>query len=123
VNCDDVLTAGTTVKGHVPKVSDYSLLDAAVARPQATVIGLDAYADDLTKAEALLQSLPRNHALVDRNKHTAWAAAQAFLHINRIELCDLDVGDAEEFMNTVATDSSMNVDHIARIFACYATKT
>jgi death-on-curing protein len=63
------------VRGHVPKVSDYSLLDADVARPQETVFGLDAYAGDLTEAAALLQSLTRNHAFVEGNKRTAWAAA------------------------------------------------
>ncbi|MGB3230119.1 MAG: Fic family protein, partial [Mycobacterium sp.] len=55
------------------------LLDAAVARPQATVFGVDAYPQVWDKAAALLQSLARNHALVDRNKRTAWAAAWTFL--------------------------------------------
>lgn len=40
-----------------------------------TVFGLDAYPTLLTKAAALMKSLARNHALLDGNKRTAWAAA------------------------------------------------
>jgi death on curing protein len=110
---EDVLTAGAAAVGQVLKVSDYGLLDAAVVRPRATVFGLDAYPDDLAKAAALLQSIARNHALVDGNKRTAWAAAWTFLYINGTELGEFDVDDAEEFMNAVATNATMTVDHIA----------
>jgi death-on-curing protein len=101
---EDVLTAGSIAFGSELKVRDYGLLDAAVARPQATVFGVDAYPDVRDKAAALLQSLARNHALVDGNKRTAWASAWTFLHINGDELApDFDVDRAEELMNTVAT--------------------
>lgn len=40
---DDVLTAGSIAFGGELQVRDYGLLDAAVARPQATVFGVDAY--------------------------------------------------------------------------------
>lgn len=72
------------------------------SRPQATVFSVDAYTDNFTKAAALLQSLARNHAFVDGNKRTAWAAAWTFLHINGIPLGDFDVDDAEVFMNDAA---------------------
>ena len=68
---DDVLTAGSIAFGGELKVRDYGLLDAAVARPQATVFGIDAYPQVWDKAAALLQLLARNHALVDGNKRTA----------------------------------------------------
>lgn len=101
---DDVLTAGSIAFGGELTVRDYGLLDAAVARPQSTVFGVDAYPRIWDKAAALLQSLARNHALVDGNKRTAWAAAWTFLHINGFELpADFDVDRAEEFMNDVAT--------------------
>jgi death-on-curing protein len=101
---DDVLTAGSIACGQELTVRDYGLLDAAVARPQATVFGVDAYPTAWDKAAAMLQSLARNHALVDGNKRTAWAAAWTFLHINGFELAaDFDVDRAEEFMNEVAT--------------------
>ena len=117
---DDVLVAGAIAVGNPLQVSDYGLLDAAIARPKATVFGLDAYPDDFTKAAALLQSLARNHALVDGNKRTAWAAAWTFLHINGIELAaDFDVDDAEAFMNQVATDADFAVSGIASKLSSY----
>jgi len=114
------LIAGAIAVGNPLQVSDYGLLDAAIARPKATVFGLDAYPDDFTKAAALLQSLARNHALVDGNKRTAWAAAWTFLHINGIELAaDFDVDDAEAFMNQVATDADFAVSGIASKLSSY----
>jgi death on curing protein len=110
---DDVLTAGAAAVGHALTVGDYGLLDAAVARPQATAFGVDAYPDDFAKAAALLQSLARNPAFVDGNKRTAWAAAWTFLHINGIELGDFDVDDAEVFMNEVAVDGTSPLEYIA----------
>jgi death-on-curing protein len=115
---DDVLTAGAAV-GEILKVSDYGLLDAAVARPRTTVFGLDAYPDDFAKAAALLQSLARNHAFVDGNKRTAWAAAWTFLYINGVELGDFDVDDAELFMNDVATKGDIDIDYIAAKLSSY----
>lgn len=117
---DDVLTAGAAAVGQILTVSDYGLLDAAVARPRATVFGVDAYPDLLAKAAALMQSVARNHALVDGNKRTAWAAAWTFLYINGIELGEFDVDDAEEFVNAVSTDAAMSVDSIADKLASYA---
>lgn len=101
---DDVLTAGSIAFGGELKVRDYGLLDAAVARPQTTVFGVDAYPEISDKAAAFLESLGRNRALVDGNKRTAWAAAWTFLHINGFELAaDFDVDRAEDLMNEVAT--------------------
>ncbi|OBA75969.1 death-on-curing protein [Mycobacterium sp. 1554424.7] len=117
---DDVLTAGAAAVGQILTVSDYGLLDAAVARPRATVFGVDAYPDHLSKAAALMQSLARNHALADGNKRTAWAAAWTFLYINGIELGEFNVDDAEEFVNSVATDAAMSIDSIANKLASYA---
>lgn len=118
---DDVLTAGAAAVGQDPKVADYGLLDAAVARPQATVYGVDAYADLFTKAAALLQSLARDHALVDGNKRTAWAAAWTLLFINGTELdANYDVDDAEALMNSVATQGQLRVEDISIGLASYA---
>ncbi|WP_283610992.1 type II toxin-antitoxin system death-on-curing family toxin [Mycolicibacterium poriferae] len=112
---EDVLMAGAAAVGIEVRVADYGLLDAAVARPQATAFGVDAYPDLFTKAAALLQSLARNHALVDGNKRTAWAAAWTFLFINGIELPpDFDVDHAEDFMNSVATQGDLELVELAR---------
>jgi death-on-curing protein len=117
---DDVLTVGASAFGAALTVGDYGLLDAAIARPQATAFGVDAYADHFTKAAALLQSLARNHAFVDGNKRTAWASAWVFLHINGIELGDFDVDDAEVFMNDVASRGDLDIDFIATKLVGYA---
>jgi death-on-curing protein len=111
---EDVLTASAAALGHVPDVADYGLLDSAVARPSSTVLGLDAYPSLFTKAAALLQSLARNHALVDGNKRTAWAASWTFLMINGRELApSYDVDAAEKLMLDVATGRAQSVDDIA----------
>jgi death on curing protein len=118
---DDVLIASATAVGNLLQVRDYGLLDAAIARPKATVFGLDAYPDNFTKAAALLQSLARNHAFVDGNKRTAWAAAWTFLHVNGVELAvEFDVDGAEAFMNQVATDPDLAVDVVASTLSGYA---
>jgi death-on-curing protein len=73
--------AERTLGTDVP-VRDHGLLESALARPQATASGEDAYAGLEGKAAALLHSLARNHALVDGNKRLALAATIAFLGIN-----------------------------------------
>ena len=118
---DDVLVAGAYAMGRACEVDDYGLLDAAVARPQATAFGVDAYPGLYAKASALLQSLARNPALVDGNKRTAWASAWTFLHINGIELApDFDVDAAELFMNNVEQRGELSVDDIAATLASFA---
>ena len=73
--------AERTLGSDVP-VRDHGLLESALARPQATAFGVDAYASLEEKAAALLHSLARNHALVDGNKRLALAATIAFLGLN-----------------------------------------
>ncbi|MDP9182327.1 MAG: Fic family protein [Actinomycetota bacterium] len=63
-------------------VRDFGLLESALARPQATVFGQDAYLDLHVKAGALLHSLCSHLALVDGNKRLAWAATVVFLYLN-----------------------------------------
>ncbi|MEU2055091.1 type II toxin-antitoxin system death-on-curing family toxin [Streptomyces bungoensis] len=81
------------------EVRDYGLLDSALARPQSSVFGQDAYPDVWQKAAALMESLARNHALVDGNKRIAWYATWVFLHMNGHPLdSDFDVDEAERFV-------------------------
>ena len=63
-------------------VRDHGLLESALARPQTTVFGDDAYPSVEEKAAALLHSIARNHALVDGNKRLALAGTIAFLGLN-----------------------------------------
>lgn len=118
---DDVLVAAAAALGAVPGVSDYGLLDSAVARPASTVFGLDAYPDLFTKAAALMQSIARNHALIDGNKRTAWAAAWTFLTINGIELAPTyEIDAAESLVIDVATGVEDSVDRIAESLTAFA---
>ena len=82
LDLDDLLVIGRDAVGGEVVVRDYGLLESALARPQTTVFGADAYPDLLTKAAALLHSLARNHALVDGNKRLAWLATYVFLDVN-----------------------------------------
>ncbi len=81
-------------------VRDYGLLEAALARPQATAFGKDAYPDLDAKAAALLHSIARNHALIDGNKRLALAAVIAFYGLN---------GRRLTFTNDAAYELVMNV--------------
>jgi death-on-curing protein len=100
-------------------VTDYLDRDD-VLTAGSIAFGVDAYPELWDKAAALLQSLARNHALVDGNKRTAWAAAWTFLHINGFQLAeDFDVDRAEEFMNDVAT-RDCDLSDIAAALAAFA---
>ena len=49
-----------------------------------------------------MESLARNHCLVDGNKRMAWAATKLFLLFNDVYLRVVDVDDAELFVVAVA---------------------
>jgi death on curing protein len=82
LDLDDLLEIARRAVGDEVAVRDYGLLESALARPRASVFGEDAYPDLHLKAAALLQSLARNHALIDGNKRLAWTACRTFLAIN-----------------------------------------
>lgn len=83
-------------------VRDYGLLEAALARPRATVFGKDAYATLDAKAAALLHSLARNHALIDGNKRLALAALIAFYGLNGRRLTLTNDGAYDLVMSVAA---------------------
>ena len=82
LDLEDLLALARRILGDPPPVRDIGLLASAVARPQASVFGQDAYPDIWTKASALLQSIVSNHALVDGNKRLGWLATAVFLNLN-----------------------------------------
>lgn len=79
---EDLLQIARRTLGRDPDVRDHGLLEAALARPRASVLGEDAYRDLSAKAAALLHSLARHHALIDGNRRLALAATVAFLGVN-----------------------------------------
>lgn len=79
---DELLRGARVVVGDDLAVRDLGLLDSALARPQTTVFGEDAYPSFHEKAAALLHSLVSNHGLVDGNKRIAFAATRVFARLN-----------------------------------------
>jgi len=86
LDLDDIVELATQLIGDPPPIRDIGLLGSAVARPQTTAFGEDAYPDIWTKASALLQSIVGNHALVDGNKRLGWLSTAVFLEINGVSV-------------------------------------
>lgn len=83
---EELLHVATRTLGADPQVRDSGLLESALARPQASAFGEDAYPTIHQKAAALLHSIARNHALLDGNKRLALAATIAFYGMNGTRL-------------------------------------
>lgn len=79
---DELLYVAERAVGGRVQVRDVGMLEAAAARPGASAFGEDAYPTLEAKAAALVESLARNHALVDGNKRLALAGLIAFLGVN-----------------------------------------
>jgi death-on-curing protein len=118
---EQALRVARVAVGGPVRVRDIGLLEAAVHRPRASVLGQDAYPDLFTKAAALLHSLARNHPLVDGNKRLAWLATYVFCVKNGIEL-DANDDHAYDLVTGVASGSIDDVDEIAAILASFARR-
>ncbi|MEO6794160.1 MAG: type II toxin-antitoxin system death-on-curing family toxin [Mycobacterium sp.] len=112
LDLEDMLDIARVAVGADVAVRDYGLLESALARPCASVFGEDAYPDLPLKAAALLQSLARNHALVDGNKRLAWTACLTFLAING-RWISAPEDDRFEFVIQVATGTLGDLETIA----------
>jgi death on curing protein len=112
LDLEDLLDIARAAVGEDAVVGDYGLLESALARPRASVFGQDAYPDVHLKAAALLQSLTRNHALVDGNKRLGWTACRTFLAIND-EWISAPEDDRFEVVIKVATGALSELDKIA----------
>lgn len=64
---------------------DFTLLESAVAAPQASFGGKSPYIDLIEVAAAYLFYLCRNHPFIDGNKRAALGACIVFLRLNRID--------------------------------------
>jgi len=102
--------------GGTPQVRDVGLLESALARPQATAFGSDAYPDVDAKAAALLHSLARNHALIDGNKRLALAGVIAFYGVDGRRLT-LTNDEAYDLVMAVADGTLEAVEQIAPLLA------
>jgi death-on-curing protein len=95
----EVLAAHGGARG----LRDETLLESAVAAPQATMMGQPLISEPIEIAAAYLFYLCRNHPFVDGNKRTALAACLVFLESNNL-LGDgkLPAVEWEEFVLDVA---------------------
>lgn len=114
LSLEEVLAIHDSFTGAAAGVRDAGLIASAVARPQATAFGEDAYPGTWEKAAALLQSLACNHGFVDGNKRTAWLATRVFLLLNgHAPDPETNADEAVEFVVSVAEHRLDNVPAIA----------
>jgi death on curing protein len=118
VTVEQALRIARLAAGGPVQVRDVGLLESAVHRPRAGVLGQDAYPDLLTKAAALLHSLARNHPLVDGNKRLAWLATYVLCAKNGVVLDPSD-DDAYELVVAVAAGMLDDVHEIARALSSF----
>ena len=102
LDLDDIVDLAVALLGDPAPIRDIGLLGSAVARPQTTAFGEDAYPDIWTKAAALLHSIVRNDALVDGNKRLGWLATAVFLEINGVEISRASNDDVHDLVIDVA---------------------
>jgi death-on-curing protein len=102
LDLDDLLHLAELLLGTTPAIRDVGLLGSAVARPQTTLSGADAYPDVWSKAAASLLSIVKNHALVDGNKRLGWLATAVFLDLNGIDVTPASNDD----VHTLVTDAA-----------------
>src|SRR5579872_2424976 len=111
----DYLTVAEVLAMHADQIERYGgshgvrdpgLLEAALYRPQTGY-----YADLIEEAAALWESLAQNHAFIDGNKRTAFAATYTFLAINGTRL----TADAQEtyvFVETLYAANQISFDRL-----------
>jgi death-on-curing protein len=116
---EQALRIARTAVGGAIEVRDIGLLESAVHRPRASVLGQDAYPDVLLKAAALLHSLARNHPLFDGNKRLAWLATYVFCAKNGVRL-DPDDAAAYDLVVAVAAGELEDVEEIAAVLRTFA---
>ena len=101
----------------VGPVRDIGLLDSAVHRPRVSVFGRDAYPSLDDTAAVLLESLVRNHALVDGNKRLGCLTVVVFYGLNNIHL-DAPDDDAYDLVIAVASGTA-NYHEVATRLAAW----
>lgn len=100
--------------GGAPGIRDLSLLESAIAQPQATFSDEFLHATVPSMAAAYLFHICRNHPFVDGNKRVAANAAITFLLMNDWE----PAFSEDELVDAVlaVASSSMTKDGLVRFF-------
>jgi death-on-curing protein len=93
---------------------DETLLESAVAAPQASMMGQTLISDPIEIAAAYLFYICRNHPFLDGNKRTALAACLVFLEENGLlSHTKLPIDDWEQLVLDVAS-SKISRDETTR---------
>jgi death-on-curing protein len=89
--------------GGAAGIRDETLLESAVAAPQATMMGQPLISAPIEIAAAYLFYICRNHPFLDGNKRTALAACLVFLETNEVlPTAKLPIDEWEKLMLDVA---------------------
>jgi death-on-curing protein len=115
---EQALRIARSAVGGPIQVRDVGLLEAAMHRPRASVLGQDAYPELFEKGAALLHSLARNHPLVDGNQRLAWLATWVFLAKNDLVL-DPEDDEAFDLVVAVASGTIDDVGDIAAVLRAF----
>ena len=117
---EDLLTI--VERYRLQAVRDIGLLDSAAHRPQTTLFGEDAYPSIEEKAAVLLESIVRNHPLIDGNKRLGWIAAVMFLERNGFRV-DAPFDAAYDLVIAVVTGTMSYQEAAAMLAAWTSTST
>lgn len=109
---DDLLAVASAFLGMPPVVRDLGLLSSALARPRATMYGVEAYPTLHEKAAALLVAVTSNHPLLDGNKRLGWVAVRLFYALNGHEL-SMPQDEAYDLVIEIADGSQRDVAVVA----------
>ena len=115
LDLDDVLGLARRLLGDPPPIRDAGLLGSAVARPQTSLGGEDAYPTIWLKAAALLQSIVGNQALVDGNKRLGWLATAVFLELNGYNASKISNDDVYDLVIWIASTNASLKDISTRL--------
>ena len=100
-------------QGQLPHLIAPDKLEAALARPQASAFGEDAFATLAEKAAALLQAVVIAHPFLDGNKRAGLGALLSFLELNG-ETAVADQDALYDFVIAVTTGQLREIEVIAR---------
>ncbi len=103
----------------VGPIRDLGLLDSAAHRPRTALFEQEAYPGLDAKAAVLLESIVRNHPLVDGNKRLGWLALVVLYGLNDVDLVAPD-DDAYDLVIAVAS-GRVPYQESARILGLWRT--
>lgn len=101
-------------------IKDPGLLEGALARPQTTVFGQDAYPAFELKVAAMMHSVIKNHPMIDGNKRTAWQLSVTFMFLNDFKH-DFKEDEAFDLILGLATDK-YDIEQAAEIISQHLVK-